>query len=72
MVMAGRTFLTISGKVIQPFILFNLIKPWLQVFPIPQLSSGFSKLQTIINHLISSIFAGGGVTIRLKPLWAKD
>jgi hypothetical protein len=69
MVMAGRTFLTISGKVIQPFILFNLIKPWLQVFPIPQLSSGFSKLKTIINYLTSSIFAGG-VTIRLKPLWA--
>jgi hypothetical protein len=47
MVMAGRTFLTISDKVIQPFILFNLIKPWLQVFRIAQLSSGFSKLQTI-------------------------
>jgi len=54
--MAGKTFLTISGKVIQPFILFNLIKPWLQVFRIPQRSSGFFKLQTIINYLSSSIF----------------
>jgi hypothetical protein len=63
--MAGRTFLTIPGKVIQPFILFNLIKPWLQVFPIPQLSSGFSKLQTIINHLTSSIF----VTLKNPDLY---
>ncbi len=31
--------------IIQPFILFNLIYPWLTVFPIPQLSLGFSKLQ---------------------------
>lgn len=28
--------------IIQPFIFFNLIKPWLTVFPIPQLSLGFS------------------------------
>lgn len=42
--------------VIQPFIFFNLIQPWLTVFPIPQLSSGFSKLQSIINRLTSSIF----------------
>jgi SRSO17 transposase len=40
----------------QPFILFNLIYPWLTVFPIPQLSRGFSKLQSIIYSLTSSIF----------------
>ncbi|BCL39756.1 IS701 family transposase [Nostoc sp. MS1] len=40
----------------QPFILFNLIYPWLTVFPISQLSSGFSKLQSIIYNLTSSIF----------------
>ena len=40
----------------QPFILFNLIYPWLTVFPIPQLSNGFSKLQSIIYNLTSSIF----------------
>ncbi|MDZ4878004.1 MAG: IS701 family transposase ISNpu5 [Chroococcidiopsis cubana SAG 39.79] len=39
----------------QPFILFNLIYPWLTVFPIPQLSLGFSKLQSIVYSLTSSI-----------------
>ena len=42
--------------IVQPFILFNLIKPWLLVFTIPQLSWGFSQLQDIINHLTPSIF----------------
>lgn len=42
--------------VIQPFILFNLIYPWLTVFPIPQLSLGFSKLQSIVYRLTSPIF----------------
>ena len=42
--------------VIQPFILFNLIYPWLTVFPIPQLSFGFSKLQAIVYRLTSPIF----------------
>ena len=42
--------------IIQPFTLFNLIYPWLTVFPIPQLYLGFSKLQSIIYNLTSSIF----------------
>ena len=42
--------------IIQPFVLFNLIKPWLKVYTIPQLSEGFFKLQTIVNNLTSSIF----------------
>jgi SRSO17 transposase len=42
--------------VVQPFILFNLIYPWLTVFPIPQLSLGFSKLQAIVYRLTSPIF----------------
>lgn len=42
--------------VIQPFILFNLISPWLTVFPIPQLSSGFSKLQAIVYRLTYPVF----------------
>lgn len=42
--------------VIQPFILFNLIYPWLTVFPIPQLSLGFSKLQAIVYRLNYPIF----------------
>ena len=40
----------------QPFTLFNLISPWLTVFPIPQLSLGFSKLQSIVYNLTSPIF----------------
>ena len=42
--------------ILQPFILFNLIYPWLTVFPIPQLSLGFSKLQSIVYKLTSPIF----------------
>ena len=42
--------------IIQPFTLFNLIYPWLTVFPIPQLALGFSKLQSIIYNLTGSIF----------------
>lgn len=35
--------------IIQPYIYFCLIKPWLKVFEIPHLSIGFSKLVTIVN-----------------------
>lgn len=42
--------------IIQPFVLFNLIKSWLTVFKIPQLSDGFCKLQRIVNSLTYSIF----------------
>lgn len=48
--------------IIQPFTLFNLIYSWLTVFPIPQLTLGFSKLQSIIYRLTRSIF------ISLSPL----
>jgi SRSO17 transposase len=41
--------------VIQPFILFNLIKPWLEVFPIPHLSLGFSRLISLMNHFPGAI-----------------
>ncbi|OKH47344.1 hypothetical protein NIES2101_24075 [Calothrix sp. HK-06] len=37
--------------IIQPFIFFNLIKPWLKIFPIPHLSIGFSTLIAIMNRL---------------------
>ncbi len=36
--------------ILQPFICFNLIKPWLKVFPIPQLSLGFPRLISIMNQ----------------------
>ncbi|MDJ0726407.1 MAG: IS701 family transposase [Prochloraceae cyanobacterium] len=35
--------------IVQPFICFNLIKLWLKVFPIPQLSLGFPRLISIMN-----------------------
>lgn len=41
---------------IQSFIFFYLIKPWLIVFPIPQLSLGFFLLQSIIHSFTSPIF----------------
>ncbi|MEA5606465.1 IS701 family transposase [Nostoc sp. UHCC 0252] len=42
--------------ILQPFTLFNLIKPWLAVFTVPKLSEGFFQLQMIINNLTCSIF----------------
>ena len=36
--------------ILQPFICFNLIKPWLKVFPIPQLSLGFPRLIALMNQ----------------------
>jgi len=41
--------------VIQPFILFNLIKPWLRVFPISLLSAGFSTLIALMNRMRGAI-----------------
>ena len=40
--------------IIQAFTLFNLIYPWLTVFPISQLAVGFSQLQSIIAILYSN------------------
>ncbi|GAB1537491.1 IS701 family transposase [Scytonema sp. NUACC21] len=42
--------------VLQPFVLFNLIKPWLKVFTVPKLAEGFFQLQMLVNNLICSIF----------------
>ena len=42
-------------KTVRSIALFNLIYPWLTVFPIPQLALGFSQLQSIIYHLTDSI-----------------
>ena len=41
--------------VIQPFIFFNLIKPWLIVFPISHLSMGFSTLIALMNRMRGAI-----------------
>ena len=42
--------------ILEPFTLFNLIKPWLTVFTVPKLSEGFFQLQMIVNNLTHSIF----------------
>jgi hypothetical protein len=34
---------------LQPLISFNLIQPWLKVFPIPQLSTGLARLRALMN-----------------------
>ncbi len=41
--------------IIQPFIFFNLLLPWLKVFPIPQLSLGFPRLISLMNQFASRI-----------------
>ncbi len=41
--------------IIQPFIGFNLIKLWLDVFPIPQLSWGFPRLIALMNEFPSCL-----------------
>lgn len=51
-----KNVLTNLRLILQPFILFNLIQPWLSVFSIPQLSLGFAKLQSIVYYLTSPIF----------------
>jgi len=38
-----------------PFLCFNLILPWLKVFPIPQLSLGFSRLIALVNFFPSAV-----------------
>jgi len=41
--------------IVQPFIYFNLMKRWLEVFPIPQLSLGFSRLISLMNRFANRI-----------------
>jgi SRSO17 transposase len=36
--------------VIQPFIVFNLMKSWLKIFPLPQLHLGFNQLIAFMNR----------------------
>jgi hypothetical protein len=41
--------------ILQPYQFFNSIKLWLRVFPISQLSIGFSILIALMNHLDRAI-----------------
>jgi len=36
--------------IIQPYVFFNFLSPWLRLFTIPPLKSGFLSLQTIMNE----------------------
>ena len=46
----GKNLLNNLRLILQPFVCFNLLKPWLKVFPIPQLSLGFPRLISIMNQ----------------------
>jgi SRSO17 transposase len=41
--------------IIQPFVYFNLIKPWLEVFPIPHWERVFSQLTSLMNRFSNRI-----------------
>jgi len=41
--------------VIQPWVFFNLIKPWLKVFPISHLSLGFPRLIALMNKFRGAV-----------------
>jgi hypothetical protein len=41
--------------VIQPWIFFNLLKPWLRVFPVSHLSIGFLTLIALMNRMRGAI-----------------
>lgn len=41
--------------IIQPWVFFNLIKPWLRVFPIFHLSLGFSQLIALMNRFPGAV-----------------
>lgn len=41
--------------VIQPYQFFNLLKPWLRVFPISHLSVGFFTLIALMNRMRGAI-----------------
>jgi len=52
--LAGKTGVWDLRLISLPFC-FNLILPWLKVFPIPQLSLGFPRLTALMNFFPSAI-----------------
>jgi hypothetical protein len=36
--------------ILQPLVMFNLLQPWLKVFPISQLALGFYRLMEFMNQ----------------------
>jgi hypothetical protein len=41
--------------VMQPYQFFNLLKPWLRVFPIPHLSIGLLRLIALMNRMRGAV-----------------
>lgn len=50
-----KNFLNNLRLVIQPYQFFNLLKPWLRVFPISHLSIGFLTLIALMNRMRCAI-----------------
>lgn len=50
-----KNFLNNLRLISLPFVCFNLIQPWLKVFPIPQLSLGFPKLIAMMDFFPSAL-----------------
>ena len=48
--------------IVQPFLFWNLIKPWLKLFPIPQLERGFDRLREIMNLFRGRVPFGGNAS----------
>lgn len=46
--------------IIQPYVFFNLLKPWLDVFHIPLLKNGFISLQNFMNQFHGYITFNSG------------
>jgi len=53
--LAGKTGVWDLRLISLPFFCFNLILPWLKVFPIPQLSLGFPRLIALMNFFPSAV-----------------
>ncbi len=45
--------------ILLPLVCFNLIKPWLKVFPIPQLTLGLTRLISLMNFFPPAISVNG-------------
>ncbi|NEO85994.1 MAG: hypothetical protein F6J87_17320 [Spirulina sp. SIO3F2] len=55
--MVVRSNLNKVRVLLLPFICFNLLGFWLQLFPNPDLSSGFYELISLVNHATFSVFS---------------
>ena len=59
---AWKSWLNNLRLILLPWVSFNLLKPWLEIFPIPQLTEGFDCLIAWMNQ-----FPGIAVPIQENP-----